>query len=61
MELNKNQLKLIIMINPSDLAYINEREDFHSDKCGHCMSYVNDDGGCNNKFCSSKIPAGVPF
>lgn len=47
------------MINPNDLAYINEREDFHSDKCGHCMSYVNDDGDCTNKFCSGIIPAGI--
>jgi len=45
------------MINPNSSIYIREREEFHSDKCGHCMSYVNDDGDCTDKFCSGHIPS----
>tara|TARA_R110000824_G_C15229918_1_gene678430 strand:- start:8133 stop:8426 length:294 start_codon:yes stop_codon:yes gene_type:complete len=40
------------MINPDNSSYIREREDFHSDKCSHCMSYLNDNGDCTDKFCS---------
>tara|TARA_R100000149_G_C5849267_1_gene118567 strand:- start:776 stop:934 length:159 start_codon:yes stop_codon:yes gene_type:complete len=38
-------------------TYKKEKEDFMSDKCTHCMSYLNKENGeCENNFCESKIP-----
>ena len=47
------------MINPNNSSYIREREEFHSDKCGHCMSYVDVNGDCTNNLCSGLIPDGL--
>ena len=35
--------------------YCKEREDFLSDKCVSCMSYLDKEtGNCSNNFCESK-------
>jgi len=46
------------MINPNDSSYIREREEFYSDKCGNCMSYLDVNGECKNDFCSDFTPDG---
>ena len=43
------------MINPNDTAYLLEKEDFYSDKCPHCMGYVNDQNECPDNFCEGKL------
>ena len=37
--------------------YNNEKEEFLSDKCGCCMSYLDENKECENVFCESKIPS----
>ena len=38
-------------------TYQKEREEFMSDKCPHCMGYLNEDNEeCDNNFCEGKIP-----
>ena len=39
------------MINNDSTAYLIEKEQFMSDKCGHCMKYTNEKGDCTNNFC----------
>ena len=31
--------------------YQEEKAEFMSNKCGHCMSYTDDAGNCTNNFC----------
>ena len=35
--------------------YESEKDDFISDKCHECMTYVNDKGECENIYCLTKI------
>jgi len=42
------------MINTQSTSYLIEKEEFMSDKCGHCMSYTDEQGECTNNFCSNK-------
>ena len=36
--------------------YLEEKEGFLSDKCSHCMSYLNEETEeCDNNFCLGKI------
>ena len=44
------------MINSNNLSYIKEKESFNSNKCGHCMSYLDVNDECTNNFCSGLIP-----
>lgn len=32
-----------------------EREEFMSDKCPHCMRYLNNQNQCEYNFCMSKL------
>lgn len=34
------------MINTNDFKYQMEQKEFFSDKCPHCMAYLNEDGKC---------------
>ena len=38
-------------------TYLQEKEEFMSDKCSCCMTYLNKDNECENNFCQSKIPS----
>jgi len=49
------------MINPNSTRFQIEQNEFYSDKCPHCMSYIDENDNCNNNFCNSKIPEGYSY
>jgi hypothetical protein len=45
------------MIDTNSTSFQIEQNQFHSDKCPDCMSYLDQKGDCTNKFCDGLIPS----
>jgi hypothetical protein len=56
-KLKNKTMNLIELEKFEQDLYLEEKEEFLSDKCSDCMSYLNEETEeCDNNFCIGKIP-----